>query len=303
MSSLFFDDNEVQPTMVAMGSSRRSSFSGQAPAKMAKGGRGFNAQKKQTDLLQPSKPMSQIQSRSAKIPVQIFSNPLRDVVNSLNMDGSTAMDVAKGIRGRYGRFKIRRILKKVGTKNGKEISRTSRSTPKRKSSQSQLEGSNDSQDNIHNALMVVAILIATVTYRGVLNPPCGVWQDDKESNSTNEASHYAGEAIMFYNFPVQYIFYIITNTIAFLVSIILILVLSFYTSCPAEVLPTVIGIVVPLIVFGCMLVIALLFFVFLFHSANSLLRVLGIKRLFDWMSSLLSRSPASEDQSASLLGG
>ena len=83
-----------------------------------------------------------------------------DVVNSVNVNGSTALDIAKGIRARYGRFKIRRTLRKVGAKKGKEISRN---RPKRRtSSKPQLEGSsNDSQshDKSQDALMVVAILI------------------------------------------------------------------------------------------------------------------------------------------------
>ncbi|RWR84908.1 ankyrin repeat-containing-like protein [Cinnamomum micranthum f. kanehirae] len=93
-----------------------------------------------------------------------------DVVNSMNVNGSTALDIAKGIRARYARFKIIRTLRKFGAKKGKEISRN---RPKnRTSSKPQLEGSsNDSQsrDKSQDALMVVAILIATVTYGGSLH--------------------------------------------------------------------------------------------------------------------------------------
>ncbi|XXG72612.1 hypothetical protein AAC387_Pa07g1672 [Persea americana] len=174
-----------------------------------------------------------------------------DVVNSMNVNGSTALDIAKGIHARYGRFKIRRTLRKVGAKKGKE---TSRNRPKRRtSSKPQLEGSsNDSQFHAksQDALMVVAILIATVTYGGVLNPPDHPFKEE-----------FSREDIK----------------------------------------STVIIIVVPVIVFGWMLIIALLLFVFMLHFANSLIRIIGIKRLFDWMLSLLSRTRDSEDQRSSLL--
>ncbi|KAJ8629814.1 hypothetical protein MRB53_023137 [Persea americana] len=77
--------------------------------------------------------------------------------------------------------------------------------------------------------------------------------------------------------------------------------LSFHTLCTEDIKSTVIIIVVPVIVFGWMLIIALLLFVFMLHFANSLIRIIGIKRLFDWMLSLLSRTRDSEDQRSSLL--
>ncbi|RWR84905.1 ankyrin repeat-containing-like protein [Cinnamomum micranthum f. kanehirae] len=255
------------------------------------------------------------------------------VVNSMNVNGSTALDIAKAIRTRYGRFKIRRTLRKFGAKKGKEISRN---RPKnRTSSKPQLEGSsNDSQsrDKSQDALMVVAILIATVTYGGALNPPGGVWQDDKMSDCSSSQCHNSGEAIMSYNFPIIYFFYSISNTIAFLVSSILILMLvsrssfrrrvlkryltvmtwiavssmlltyclSAYTLCKEDLKREFKWIVGPVIFFGWILIIALLL-VSMLHFAKSLIRIIGIKRLFDWMLSLLSRSRDSEDQRASPL--
>ncbi|XXG72604.1 hypothetical protein AAC387_Pa07g1665 [Persea americana] len=77
--------------------------------------------------------------------------------------------------------------------------------------------------------------------------------------------------------------------------------LSFFTLCKDDLKGEFLLIVVPVIVFGWMLIIALLIFVSMLHFANSLIRIIGIKRLFDWMLSLLSRTRDSEDQRASLL--
>ena len=46
------------------------------------------------------------------------------------------------------------------------------------------------------AYLVVAVLIVTVTYQAVLNPPKGVWQDDyKPETNTTAAAYKAGTAI------------------------------------------------------------------------------------------------------------
>ena len=37
-------------------------------------------------------------------------------------------------------------------------------------------------DEKHNALLVVAVLLVSVTYQAVLNPPGGLWQEDKHKN-------------------------------------------------------------------------------------------------------------------------
>ncbi|KAJ8629818.1 hypothetical protein MRB53_023141 [Persea americana] len=226
-------------------------------------------------------------------------------VHSMNVNGSTALDVAQGIRARCSRSKIKRTLKKAGRKKSKEISPTSGNRPKKRTSSKPRLGvsSNASQsdDKIQDSLMVVAILIATVTYGGVLNPPGGT---------------ESGKAIMSYKLPGLYVFYTICNTVAFVVSLILILTLagrkryltamtwiavssllvtyalSFYTLCPNDLKGRYLWAVVPVIVVGWLVTFRVLLLRLMVRSLKSL-----ILNSF----ALLYRSRASEDQRASRL--
>ncbi|CAL5355445.1 unnamed protein product [Camellia sinensis] len=67
-------------------------------------------------------------------------------------------------------------------------------------------------------IMLVATLIATIVFQAGMSPPGGVWQDNLDG-------HRAGEAVMAYNYPDSYPYFICASTIGFVASLSTILLL------------------------------------------------------------------------------
>ncbi|KAK4784914.1 hypothetical protein SAY86_001603 [Trapa natans] len=79
-----------------------------------------------------------------------------------------------------------------------------------------------------SALMVVASLLATVAFQAAITPTGGLWQDDLTVDANGQPAqnaHKAGTAIMAYSQKTEYGFYMISNTVAFLASLSIILLL------------------------------------------------------------------------------
>ncbi|XP_076887243.1 uncharacterized protein LOC143537335 [Bidens hawaiensis] len=79
------------------------------------------------------------------------------------------------------------------------------------------KNNDDWLDKKRNTLMVVASLIATMAFQAGTNPPSGVWQDNSIAQ--------AGSAVMVYNHPRLYHTFLVCNTIGFVSTLSIILLL------------------------------------------------------------------------------
>ncbi|TKY65301.1 sister chromatid cohesion protein PDS5 [Spatholobus suberectus] len=80
------------------------------------------------------------------------------------------------------------------------------------------EKKGDTTTETRNILLIIFTLVAAVTFQAGVNPPGGVWQEDKDG-------HIAGRAIYASDIQAYYVF-LIFNTLAFSNSILVILSLT-----------------------------------------------------------------------------
>ncbi|KAK9273664.1 hypothetical protein L1049_018474 [Liquidambar formosana] len=88
----------------------------------------------------------------------------------------------------------------------------------------QFEKGRDSPSDARNVLLVIAALIAAVTFQAGVSPPGGVWQDNSPKNETDP--HTAGRAIYASDGTAFYVF-LISNTLALSTSILVLVSLTY----------------------------------------------------------------------------
>ncbi|PIN00659.1 26S proteasome regulatory complex, subunit PSMD10 [Handroanthus impetiginosus] len=150
-------------------------------------------------------------------------------VNALNLNGMTALDVLIQSKWDFRDSEIKESLKRAGALGASKTNTPLHNNSWKRLFQNQAEW----LEKKKSALMVVASLIATMAFQVGVNPPGGVWQDDKvvdsQGNQTisdhTHQNHSAGYSIMASNEPEQYMLLYIVNTISFIASLSIILLL------------------------------------------------------------------------------
>ncbi|KAL3742674.1 hypothetical protein ACJRO7_018055 [Eucalyptus globulus] len=83
----------------------------------------------------------------------------------------------------------------------------------------QYDPAHDKPGHVRDILLIIATLIATITFQAGVNPPGGIWQDDKNGHTPGRAI-YASHQIPFYVF-------LISNTFALSTSLLVIVCLTY----------------------------------------------------------------------------
>ncbi|GJN16455.1 hypothetical protein PR202_gb03444 [Eleusine coracana subsp. coracana] len=73
----------------------------------------------------------------------------------------------------------------------------------------------------HKWLLLLAILVATITYQVGLTPPAGFWMEDGKRHLL----HHAGDVVLLDGYPRRYRVFFYSNTVSFMASIAIILLL------------------------------------------------------------------------------
>lgn len=121
-------------------------------------------------------------------------------VNMKNASKYTALDILAQIRKDVKNpDDIKNKLRKAGAMSGKDVGQSEWLAKKKET------------------IMLVATLIATIAFQAGMSPPGGVWH--------NSDGHRAGEAVIAYNYPDSYPYFIRASTVGFVASLSTILLL------------------------------------------------------------------------------
>ncbi|TYJ29819.1 hypothetical protein E1A91_A06G092500v1 [Gossypium mustelinum] len=158
-------------------------------------------------------------------------------VNGLNANGLTAMDVLAQSRRGLKDFDIAESLRDAGALRAAEILHLkTETTPLIAQNVATNQPDTEYQwvqktykkedwlTRKRDSLMVVASIMATMPFQAGLTPPGGLWQDDFTGTAT-ERSHEAGHSIIADKNQSYYTQYLAANTISFMASMSIILLL------------------------------------------------------------------------------
>ncbi|KAL6962996.1 hypothetical protein U1Q18_037962 [Sarracenia purpurea var. burkii] len=169
-------------------------------------------------------------------------------VNSLNKNGLTVLDALLFFQSEVGDKEIEEILRRAGAIRARNLhapnqtsfgqnrrptspkrDRSPRSPAKQVLEFFKYDKARDPPSEVRNALLVIAVLIATATYQSVLSPPGGVWQDDSlpaAGDDTTTKPHTAGQSVMASKRTPAYALFIFFNSVGFYTSLHTIYILT-----------------------------------------------------------------------------
>ncbi|KAG9448734.1 hypothetical protein H6P81_008699 [Aristolochia fimbriata] len=158
--------------------------------------------------------------------VDFLISNTRIKVNELNANGQTALDVLEQIPSKLNEMEvdteIAQIISEHGAKRGRDITTTGGGGCRRTASRKTRLGKHTQLlAEMRSAVLILASLVATASFQIGINPPGGVWQDDTQNSTA--VTHVAGKAIMATKERSKYINFLVNNSVAFLVSLLLIL--------------------------------------------------------------------------------
>ncbi|OMO66968.1 hypothetical protein CCACVL1_20867 [Corchorus capsularis] len=181
--------------------------------------------------------------------IRYLINNTKIEVNARNANGFTAMELLLNGPRDLRDMEIKECLEKAGASrmskvqsiaNSRDIVEVEEDMPQRQEESAILKKT-DSKPIVkkhkqhtdwlgrkRSALMVVASLLATVAFSASLSPPGGVWQEDYTVDSDGnpvEHPHKAGLSVMADTDPQKYQAFMILNTLAFIASLSIILLL------------------------------------------------------------------------------
>ncbi|KAG6721307.1 hypothetical protein I3842_03G107600 [Carya illinoinensis] len=177
--------------------------------------------------------------------------------NAINRIGNTALDVSEACHRDFNCLKIQDILKAAGVRRSKDLNSPPLPTPVLRSAETHeptqsFTGEQSAQsrfrkwgryfylrvwakylqyqgnwvDETRGTLMLVATVIATMTFQAGINPPGGVWQQDTKNGTfgCNSSMCAAGTAILSYSETYQY--FLSFNTTSFVAALTVVLLVT-----------------------------------------------------------------------------
>ncbi|XP_050232455.1 ankyrin repeat-containing protein BDA1-like isoform X2 [Mercurialis annua] len=157
-------------------------------------------------------------------------------VNSMNRMGLTALDLLEQCFRDFRSLEIRDILRETGAKRAVELNHnllipttaltvSGQTSSKRKSwFQKCMKYIQYDLEETRGALMIVATVIATMTFQAAMNPPGGIWQQTYTNSGGSPVCSetnicQAGTSVLAYTYPNDYTNFQLWNGIAFFASL------------------------------------------------------------------------------------